>query len=114
MSNGPTSQPNTPSGPGHQSGPPGYPPQGHPGHPGYHPQGYFLAIIIRSKILFQVTQVTPVIDHHQVRIHHVVCRHMVNMVIPAIRHTLVIRQTLNIINIHLNIKVFSRVSFFKI
>ena len=43
MSNGPTSQPNTPGGPGHQSGPPGpYPPQGHPaGHPGYHPQGNF-------------------------------------------------------------------------
>ena len=51
MSNGPTSQPNTPGGPGHQSGPPGYPPQGHPGHPGYHPQGYFLTIIIRSKML---------------------------------------------------------------
>lgn len=50
MSNGPTSQPNTPGGPGHQSGPPGYPPQGHPGHPGYHPQGYFLIIIIRSKM----------------------------------------------------------------
>ena len=51
MSNGPTSQPNTPGGPGHQSGPPGYPPQGHPaGHPGYHPQGYFPTIIIRSTI----------------------------------------------------------------